>query len=102
VEALPDRLAPDSLRRTFASVLFAIGEPPPYVMPQLGYTTPSFTLANYARAMDRRNDDPERLKALVKGREYSDGTSVSGSREPSANSPAPYPAGGLMSRTHVR
>ena len=31
-EPLPDGLTPHSLRRTFASLLFAIGEPPPYVM----------------------------------------------------------------------
>lgn len=44
-------LTPHSLRRTFASLLFAIGE----------------TL--YARQMDRRDGEPERLKALVEGRE---------------------------------
>jgi integrase len=35
----PDNLTPHSLRRTFASILFAIGEAPPYVMGQLGHTT---------------------------------------------------------------
>jgi integrase len=34
---LPQRLTPHSLRRTFASLLFAIGEPPPYVMAQMGH-----------------------------------------------------------------
>ena len=69
-EPLPERLTPHSLRRTFASVLFAIGEAPPYVMAQLGHTTPSLTLAIYARQMDRRDGEPERLKALVEGRQW--------------------------------
>jgi integrase len=67
---LPERLTPHSLRRTFASLLFAIGEAPPYVMAQLGHTTPSLTLAIYARQMDRRDGEPERLKALVEGRQW--------------------------------
>jgi len=69
VEPLPERLTPHSLRRTFASLLFAIGETPPYVMAQMGHTTPNLTLAIYARCMDRRDGEPERLKALVEGRE---------------------------------
>jgi len=67
-DPLPARLTPHSLRRTFASLLFAIGETPPYVMAQLGHTTPGLTLAIYARQMDRRDGEPERLKALVEGR----------------------------------
>jgi integrase len=35
VEPMP-KLTPHSLRRTFASILFAIGEAPPYVMAQMG------------------------------------------------------------------
>ncbi len=67
VEPLPEGLTPHSLRRTFASLLFAIGEAPPYVMAQMGHTTPNLTLAVYARQMDRRDGEPERLKALVEG-----------------------------------
>jgi len=33
----------------------------------LGHTTPNLTLAIYAREMDRRDGEPERLKALVEG-----------------------------------
>jgi integrase len=66
-ERLPDGLTPHSLRRTFASLLFALGEAPPYVMAQMGHTTPSLTLAIYARQMDRRDGEPERLKKLVEG-----------------------------------
>jgi integrase len=70
VEPLPEGLTPHSLRRTFASLLFAIGEAPLYVMAQMGHTTPNLTLAIYARQMDRRDWEPERLKALVEGRDW--------------------------------
>jgi integrase len=67
LEPLPDGLTPHSLRRTFASLLFAIGETPPYVMAQMGHTTPNLTLAIYARQMDRRDGEPERVESLVEG-----------------------------------
>ncbi|HEV7492526.1 tyrosine-type recombinase/integrase [Baekduia sp.] len=67
LDPLPERLTPHGLRRTFASLLFAIGEPPPRVMGQMGHTTPALTLAIYAREMDRRDGEPERLRALVQG-----------------------------------
>ena len=35
---LPDKLTPRSLRRTFASLLYALGEPPPVVMAEMGHT----------------------------------------------------------------
>jgi hypothetical protein len=38
-EQLPVKLMPHDLRRTFASLLFAGGEAPPYVMGQMGHTT---------------------------------------------------------------
>jgi integrase len=69
VEPLPKGLTPHSLRRTYASLLFAIGEVPPYVMAQLGHADPKVTLGIYAKVMDRRDGEPERLKALVQGRE---------------------------------
>jgi integrase len=82
VEPLPDRLTPHSLRRTFASLLFAVGETPPYVMAQMGHTTPTLTLSIYARQMDRRDGEPERLKALVEGREVAPvGTSAAQSAQ---------------------
>ena len=77
-EPLPERLTPHSLRRTFASLLFAVGEAPPYVMAQLGHTTPMLTLAIYAREMDRRDGEPQRLRALVNGDQWAPmGTSES-------------------------
>jgi integrase len=64
---LPAKLTPHSLRRTFASLLFAVGEAPPYVMAQMGHTTANLTLTLYARHMDRRDGERERLEALVNG-----------------------------------
>ena len=64
------RLTPHSLRRTFASLLYALGEAPPYVMRQMGHTSPSLALAVYAQEMDRRDGEPERLRALVDGRDW--------------------------------
>lgn len=77
-ESLQARLTPHSLRRTFASLLFAVGEQPPYVMGQMGHTSPNLTLAVYAREMDRRDGEPERLKALVEGSDWA----ASGQPEP--------------------
>lgn len=77
-EPLPDGLTPHSLRRTFASLLFAIGETPPYVMAQMGHTTPNLTLAIYARQMDRRDGEPERLRALLDGRGWRRGAHFCG------------------------
>jgi integrase len=67
-DPLPDGLTPHSLRRTFASILFAVGETPPYVMAQMGHTSANLTLSVYARQMDRRDGEPERLRALVETR----------------------------------
>ena len=67
-EPLPAGLTPHSLRRTFASLLFALGEAPPYVMAQMGHTSANLTLSVYARQMDRRDGEPERLRALIEGR----------------------------------
>jgi integrase len=42
-ELLPAGLTPHSLRRTFASLLVALGEDPVYTMRQLGHTDPTLT-----------------------------------------------------------
>lgn len=89
-EPLPEKLTPHSLRRTFASLLFAIGEAPPYVMAQMGHTTPNLTLAIYARQMDRRDGELERLKALVEGRDCAAIRPDFGSLERSALSSAAH------------
>jgi integrase len=64
---LPERLTPHSLRRTFASILYALGEAPPVVMRQMGHTDPALALRIYAQAMDREDGENERLRALVDG-----------------------------------
>lgn len=68
VARLAEGLTPHSLRRTFASILVARGDDPAYVMAQLGHTTPHLTLGLYARAIQRRDGERDRLRALVDGR----------------------------------
>jgi integrase len=69
---LPAGLRPHSLRRTFASVLYALGHDPAYVMAQLGHTKPSLALAIYAKAMRLEDGDKDRLRGLVNGSEWAD------------------------------
>jgi len=66
-ELIPEGLTPHGLRHTFASVLCAVGENPRYVMGQIGHADAAFTLRVYAKVMDRRDGEPERLRALVTG-----------------------------------
>ena len=66
---LPSGLTPHSLRRTFASVLYAIGEDPPTVMQEMGHSTPELALSIYAHAMQRDDGEKHRLRALVEGRD---------------------------------
>lgn len=87
---MPEKLTPHSLRRTFASLLFAIGEAPLYVVAQMGHTTPNLTLSIYARQMDRRHGEPERLKALVEGGDCAAVQPDLGSLERPASSPAAH------------
>jgi len=67
---LASGLTPHSLRRTFASILVALGEDPAYVMAQMGHTDPSLTLRVYAQQMRRRDGERDRLRALVNGDEW--------------------------------
>ena len=66
---LPDGLTPHSMRRTFSSLLLAIGEDVPYVMGQVGHADPKVTLSIYAQVMFRGEGERERLEALVNGSE---------------------------------
>lgn len=66
---LPDRLTPHSLRRTFASVLYALGEDPGVVMDEMGHTDPGLALRVYRQTMRRGDDEKQQLRALVEGRE---------------------------------
>lgn len=65
---LPGGLTPHSLRRTFASLLFALGCSAPEVMEQLGHTDARLTLRVYAKAMRQEDGERQRLRALVEGR----------------------------------
>ena len=61
------RLTPHGLRRTFASLLYGIGEASPVVMAELGHTDPGLALSIYAHVMRRDEGENARLKALVEG-----------------------------------
>jgi integrase len=50
-------ITPHKLRRTFASILVAIGEDATYVMQQLGHTNPAFTLRVYSHMMRRSAEE---------------------------------------------
>jgi integrase len=65
--SLAPGITPHSLRHTFTSLLFAIGEDPVSVMRQLGHTDPAFTLRAYAHSMSRDAGERERLRALTDG-----------------------------------
>jgi integrase len=67
--SLATGISPHSLRHTFASLLFAIGEDPVAVMRQLGHTDPAFTLRVYAHTMSRGPGERERLRAIAEGQE---------------------------------
>ena len=70
-EAPLPALTPHGLRRSFASLLYGIGEPPPVVMQEMGHTDPALALSIYAHAMRRDDGENERLRALVEGAESS-------------------------------
>ena len=67
---LPAGLTLHSMRRTFASVLFALGRSAPEVMEQLGHADPRLTLRVYARSMRRDAGERDRLTALVGGADW--------------------------------
>jgi integrase len=64
---IPAGLTPRSLRRTFASLLYALGHDPVYVMQQMGHSDPKLALRIYAQAMRRGEQEKAALKALVEG-----------------------------------
>jgi integrase len=57
LQPLAPAITPHKLRRTFASILVAIGEDATYVMQQLGHTNPAFTLRVYSHMMRRSADE---------------------------------------------
>jgi integrase len=70
---LPDHITPHSLRRTFASVLYALGEDPGVVMDEMGHTDPALALRVYRQTMRRGDEEKARLRALVEGGEVAFG-----------------------------
>ncbi|MGH3050289.1 MAG: tyrosine-type recombinase/integrase [Gaiellaceae bacterium] len=94
---LPPRITPHSLRRTFASVLYALGEDPGIVMDEMGHTDPALALRVYRQAMRRDDGERERLRALVDG-----GISaVGGSRATERQSDAPDGEGSGIEKPRV-
>jgi integrase len=78
---LPDRLTRHSLRRTFATVLYALGESPAVVMAEMGHTDRVLGLRVYAKAMRLGDVEKAALRALVEGEPMAPDTA---SRESSA------------------
>ncbi|MBA3808938.1 MAG: site-specific integrase [Solirubrobacterales bacterium] len=66
---LPDGITPHSLRRTFASVLYALGEDPGIVMDEMGHTHPALALRVYRQSMRRGEDEKAQLRTLIEGNE---------------------------------
>lgn len=64
---LPTGITPHSLRRTFCSLLYALGEDPGTVMDEMGHTDPELALRVYRQAMRRGDDEKAKLSALVEG-----------------------------------
>jgi integrase len=82
---LPEKLTPHSLRRTFASVLCAIGEPATVAMTEMGHTSPNLTLRVYAQAMRRDEQEVQRLRELIDGAAEPVELAVIGSQASSAS-----------------
>jgi integrase len=66
------KLTPHSLRRTFCSLLYALGEDPGTVMDEMGHANPELALRVYRQAMRRGEDEKAQLRALVEGAEVAD------------------------------
>jgi integrase len=66
---LPEGLTPHSLRRTFASILYAVGEDPGVVMDEMGHTDPGLALRIYRQTMRRGEQEKQQLRALLEGAE---------------------------------
>ncbi len=86
---LPEALTLHSLRRTYASLLFALGRTAPEVMAQLGHTDARLTLRVYARAMSQDEGERERLQTLVDGRSLGTNGHWSPPDASAVSSPAP-------------
>jgi integrase len=65
--AVPEGITPHSLRRTFASVIYALGEDPGVIMDAMGRTDPTLALRIYRQSMRRGDEERAAPKALVGG-----------------------------------
>jgi len=54
LQPIDEAATPNSLRRLYASLRFALGDDPVYVAAQLGHTEPGFSMKVYATAVRRR------------------------------------------------
>ena len=61
------KLTPHSLRRTFCSILYALGESPATVMAEMGHRDPALSLAVYAQAMRRDEHQIAKIRTVVDG-----------------------------------
>ncbi len=86
LEQIPNNVGLHGLRRTFASLRFAVGDDPVYTAAQLGHEDPNFTIRVYAQAVKRR----DRLTAAEQ-KQYDRAVEWArmGTIEPIAASPAP-------------
>ena len=85
------RLTPHSLRRTYASLPYALGHDPAYVMDQMGHSDPRLALRIYAQAMRRGDDERAHLRALVEGTEWApSGTSTANGHPQPVHDDAPW------------
>jgi integrase len=96
---LPAKLTPHSMRRTFASVLYALGEDPGVVMDEMGHTDPGLALRVYRQSMRRDESEKEALRRLVEGSVLAaDGsTNENGGADASDREPDPTPRTALES-----
>lgn len=88
---LPAKLTPHSLRRTFCSLLYALGEDPGTVMDEMGHTDPGLALRVYRQAMRRDEEEMAALRALVEGADVEPDGLPEGGRQ--ADIAAPLRAG---------
>jgi integrase len=66
---LPARLTPLSMRRTFCSILYALGADPGTVMDELGHSDEGLALRVYRQSMRRGENEITALRQLVEGAE---------------------------------
>jgi len=70
IEHAPRRSYLETLRRTFCSILYALGEDPGVVMDEMGHANPALALKVYRQAMRRGEDEEAQLRALIEGRDW--------------------------------